>query len=146
MRCLGTTHADHFRGDVPVTREMTRAEVEGDPVLPGLESGDQLAALRIEIVDLAREVPARVLRGGATEAETVQLTFGERGETVTAPVIEINRPRQDVTLRGPGEILLSGDDVIAPLTVATPIEPKAESRPASCVAGSDVAPAGAGVQ
>ena len=28
VRCMGTTHADHFRGDVPVTREMTRPEVE----------------------------------------------------------------------------------------------------------------------
>jgi L-ribulose-5-phosphate 4-epimerase len=28
--CLGTTHADYFRGDVPVTRPMTRQEVEGD--------------------------------------------------------------------------------------------------------------------
>ncbi len=30
LRCMGTTHADYFRGDVPVTREMTRAEVETD--------------------------------------------------------------------------------------------------------------------
>ena len=30
VRCMGTTHADHFRGDVPITREMTRAEVEGE--------------------------------------------------------------------------------------------------------------------
>lgn len=30
LRCLGTTHADHFRGDVPVTRSLTPAEVEGD--------------------------------------------------------------------------------------------------------------------
>ena len=30
IRCMGTTHADYFRGDVPVTREMTRAEVDGD--------------------------------------------------------------------------------------------------------------------
>jgi L-ribulose-5-phosphate 4-epimerase len=30
IRCLGTTHADHFRGDVPVTRPLTPAEVEGD--------------------------------------------------------------------------------------------------------------------
>ena len=29
VRCLGTTHADYFRGDVPVTREMTREEVDG---------------------------------------------------------------------------------------------------------------------
>jgi L-ribulose-5-phosphate 4-epimerase len=30
IRCMGTTHADHFRGDVPVTRPMTRVEVETD--------------------------------------------------------------------------------------------------------------------
>jgi L-ribulose-5-phosphate 4-epimerase len=30
VRCLGTTHADHFRGDVPVTRPLTRKEVAGD--------------------------------------------------------------------------------------------------------------------
>src|SRR5512133_1812995 len=29
VRCLGTTHADHFRGDVPVTRPLSAAEVEG---------------------------------------------------------------------------------------------------------------------
>ena len=28
IRCMGTTHADYFRGDVPVTRAMTRKEVE----------------------------------------------------------------------------------------------------------------------
>jgi L-ribulose-5-phosphate 4-epimerase len=27
--CLGTTHADHFRGAVPVSRPMTEAEIEG---------------------------------------------------------------------------------------------------------------------
>lgn len=30
LRCMGTTHADYFRGDVPVTRELTRSEVESD--------------------------------------------------------------------------------------------------------------------
>jgi L-ribulose-5-phosphate 4-epimerase len=30
IRCMGTTHADHFRGDVPVTRALTKAEVERD--------------------------------------------------------------------------------------------------------------------
>jgi L-ribulose-5-phosphate 4-epimerase len=30
IRCMGTTHADYFRGDVPVTRPLTRAEVEID--------------------------------------------------------------------------------------------------------------------
>jgi len=28
--CLGTTHADHFHGPVPVTRMLTKAEVERD--------------------------------------------------------------------------------------------------------------------
>ena len=28
--CLGTTHADYFRGEVPVTRQMQPAEVAGD--------------------------------------------------------------------------------------------------------------------
>jgi len=28
--CLGTTHADHFHGEVPVTRPLTRSEVETD--------------------------------------------------------------------------------------------------------------------
>jgi L-ribulose-5-phosphate 4-epimerase len=28
--CLGTTHADHFSDAVPVTRPLTRAEIEGD--------------------------------------------------------------------------------------------------------------------
>jgi L-ribulose-5-phosphate 4-epimerase len=27
--CFGTTHADHFRGSVPVSRRMTDAEIEG---------------------------------------------------------------------------------------------------------------------
>lgn len=28
--CLGTTHADHFRGAVPVTRPLSAKEIEGD--------------------------------------------------------------------------------------------------------------------
>jgi L-ribulose-5-phosphate 4-epimerase len=28
--CLGTTHADHFRGAVPVTRQMSNAEIQGE--------------------------------------------------------------------------------------------------------------------
>ena len=30
IRCMGTTHADYFRGDVPVTRPLTQPEVERD--------------------------------------------------------------------------------------------------------------------
>lgn len=28
--CLGTTHADHFYGNVPLTRQLTKAEIEGE--------------------------------------------------------------------------------------------------------------------
>jgi len=30
IRCLGTTHADYFRGDVPVTRELSPREIAED--------------------------------------------------------------------------------------------------------------------
>jgi L-ribulose-5-phosphate 4-epimerase len=30
IRCLGTTHADYFNGPIPVTAELTTAEVDGD--------------------------------------------------------------------------------------------------------------------
>jgi L-ribulose-5-phosphate 4-epimerase len=30
IRCMGTTHADYFRGDVPVTQPMPQADVERD--------------------------------------------------------------------------------------------------------------------
>ena len=30
IRCMGTTHADYFHGDIPVTRPMRQAEVEKD--------------------------------------------------------------------------------------------------------------------
>ena len=30
VRCMGTTHADYFHADIPVTREMRRDEVETD--------------------------------------------------------------------------------------------------------------------
>ncbi|HEX2343653.1 MAG TPA: L-ribulose-5-phosphate 4-epimerase AraD [Vicinamibacterales bacterium] len=30
LRCMGTTHADYFRGDVPVTRAMRPEEVDSD--------------------------------------------------------------------------------------------------------------------
>jgi L-ribulose-5-phosphate 4-epimerase len=30
IRCMGTTHADYFFGDIPITREMNRAETSQD--------------------------------------------------------------------------------------------------------------------
>jgi L-ribulose-5-phosphate 4-epimerase len=30
IRCMGTTHADYFHGDIPLTRELSRQECEND--------------------------------------------------------------------------------------------------------------------
>jgi L-ribulose-5-phosphate 4-epimerase len=52
---LGTTHADHFHGPVPVTRPLTREEVEGDYER---ETGEVIAAT-IEALGLdPLEMPA----------------------------------------------------------------------------------------
>jgi L-ribulose-5-phosphate 4-epimerase len=57
IRCMGTTHADYFHGDIPVTRPMNAAEVERDYELntggvivetftkAGLSPGDMPAVL-----------------------------------------------------------------------------------------------------
>jgi len=55
IRCMGTTHADHFRGDVPVTRPLTPAEIDED-----YERNTGLViieAFKTKGID-AREVPA----------------------------------------------------------------------------------------
>jgi L-ribulose-5-phosphate 4-epimerase len=58
--CLGTTHADHFRGSVPVTRALTRAEIEGDYEL---ETGNVIVET-LEASGLAPlEVPAVLVAG-----------------------------------------------------------------------------------
>jgi L-ribulose-5-phosphate 4-epimerase len=47
--CLGTTHADHFSGAVPVTRALTRAEIEGEyERLTGEVIVETLAGLRLD--------------------------------------------------------------------------------------------------
>jgi len=51
--CLGTTHADHFDGAVPVTRSLTAAEVEGEYELT---TGDVI----VETFETAETDPARV--------------------------------------------------------------------------------------
>jgi L-ribulose-5-phosphate 4-epimerase len=55
IRCMGTTHADYFRGDIPVTRPLRADEVEH-----GYERNTGLViieAFRDKTLD-AREVPA----------------------------------------------------------------------------------------
>jgi L-ribulose-5-phosphate 4-epimerase len=55
IRCLGTTHADYFCGDVPVTRPMRREEVESDyEKNTGLVIVERFQELRID----ASRIPA----------------------------------------------------------------------------------------
>jgi L-ribulose-5-phosphate 4-epimerase len=50
--CLGTTHADHFAGPVPVTRQLTPAEIAG-------ADEESIGAVILEAVaDMARSTLA----------------------------------------------------------------------------------------
>ena len=47
--CFGTTHADHFRGSVPVTRQLTAAEIGGEyEAATGLVVVEALAATGLD--------------------------------------------------------------------------------------------------
>lgn len=55
IRCMGTTHADYFRGDIPVTRPLSEAEVEtAYEANTGLVIVDTFRAMKID----PREIPA----------------------------------------------------------------------------------------
>jgi L-ribulose-5-phosphate 4-epimerase len=59
LACLGTTHADHFHGTVPLVRELTEAEVEED--YEG-NTGHAIAARFRELGLSADEMPAALQR------------------------------------------------------------------------------------
>ncbi len=58
LPCLGTTHADHFYGSVPVTREMTPAEFQGEYEW---ETGNVIVERFKDIPPL--DIPAVFVRG-----------------------------------------------------------------------------------
>ncbi|MEX0321336.1 MAG: L-ribulose-5-phosphate 4-epimerase AraD [Puniceicoccaceae bacterium] len=58
LPCLGTTHADHFYGSVPVTRAMTKDEIQGDYEW---ETGNVIVERFMDIQPL--EVPAVFVLG-----------------------------------------------------------------------------------
>jgi L-ribulose-5-phosphate 4-epimerase len=58
--CLGTTHADHFYGEVPVTRFLTQSEVESDYEL---KTGDVIVERFAALDPIA--VPAVLVAGHA---------------------------------------------------------------------------------
>jgi len=73
--CLGTTHADHFNGPVPVTRFLTKAEVESDyEGQTGRVIVERFAALKLKPL----EMPAVLVAGhgpftwGRMPAEAVE--------------------------------------------------------------------------
>jgi L-ribulose-5-phosphate 4-epimerase len=73
--CLGTTHADNFYGDIPVTRPMTRQEVEIDyelntgKVIVEHFRTNKIEALQIPGVLVASHAP---FAWGATPAKAVE--------------------------------------------------------------------------
>jgi L-ribulose-5-phosphate 4-epimerase len=73
IRCMGTTHADYFRGDIPVTRPMNEDEVQTDYERhTGLVIAETFAALSPE------EIPAVLVANhgpfawGPTAAKAVE--------------------------------------------------------------------------
>lgn len=67
LPCLGTTHADHFHGPVPITRDLSDDEVAGDYV-------GNTARLILETVQDTAGVPAVLVarHGPFTWGETVE--------------------------------------------------------------------------
>ena len=75
ISCLGTTHADHFYGTVPVTRQLTAEEINGDYELnTGLVIVERFRQSGIN----ADEMPAVLVAGhapfvwGATPAKALE--------------------------------------------------------------------------
>lgn len=60
LPCLGTTHADHFRGSVPVTRRLTTAEIDG---AYEEATGDVIVETLAERGAAPLELPAALVRG-----------------------------------------------------------------------------------
>ncbi len=101
--CLGTTHADHFHGPVPVTRPLTQPEVEGDYEL---ETGNVIVEA-LEASGLAPlEMPAVLVAGhgpftwGASPAEAVENAIAL--ETVAAMALRTAQLRPGVGQIGHG--------------------------------------------
>ena len=59
ISCLGTTHADHFAGPVPITRPLTDAEIKGDYER---ETGEVIAETITALDVDALRMPAALVR------------------------------------------------------------------------------------
>ena len=75
IRCMGTTHADYFRGDVPVTRPMRADEVERDyEKNTGLVIVEAFRQARLSPVEIAAVLVANhgPFAWGATAARAIE--------------------------------------------------------------------------
>jgi L-ribulose-5-phosphate 4-epimerase len=101
IRCMGTTHADHFRGDVPVTRAMTSAEVDqeyeantGKVIIETFQAGG-LSPDDVPAVLVANHAPFTWGRDAAHAIENAQvLEFVARMEW-RGRVMNPDAPRPD---------------------------------------------------
>jgi len=97
--CLGTTHADHFNGSVPVTRPLTRAEVqqayEANTARVIVERFAELDPAVMPAVLVAghgpftwgKDAAASVVNAVALEA-VAEMAFGTRVLDANAPTLE----------------------------------------------------------
>ena len=92
IRCMGTTHADYFRGDVPVTRPLREAEVASD-----YERNTGLVI--VETFRSADLSPEDVPRGARREPRSVRLGRAIRSRRWSTPSARAARADRD---RAPG--------------------------------------------
>jgi L-ribulose-5-phosphate 4-epimerase len=91
--CLGTTHADYFHGEVPITRPMSRSEISGDYEW---ETGNVIVE-RFQKGNLDfGSVPAVLVRGHAPFAWG--RTLGQAVETALALEIVADLARKTLQL------------------------------------------------
>ena len=114
--CLGTTHADHFAGPVPVSRALARAEIAGDyeratgEVIAETIAGLGLEPLAMPAVLVRSHGPfawGRSAMDAAANAEAVELVAAMAHRTLAlvpdvAPIDESLRLRHFERKHGPG--------------------------------------------
>lgn len=97
--CLGTTHADHFQGAIPVTRPLSRAEVEeayeANTALVIVERFTQLDPSAMPAVLVAGHGPFTWGKNATESVENAvaleavaEMAFGTRAIDATAPELE----------------------------------------------------------
>jgi L-ribulose-5-phosphate 4-epimerase len=112
---FGTTHADHFHGAVPVTRQLSRAEVEGEyeketgVVIVETLAGLGLSALEMPGILVASHGPfawGKDARDAANNATVLETVAAMAAQTLalnpdTPPILEYLKERHYQRKHGP---------------------------------------------